>query len=422
MLPLQSALGLFVMVGLAWAVSERRRDVPWGKVGIGIALQLTLAIILLKIPVLTDVFGMLNRAVSGLSHATHVGTAFVFGYLGGGEVPWVSSGAGSSFVLAFQAFPLILVISALSALLFHWNIIQPVVRAFAWVLRRTLGLGGPAGVAASMDIFVGMIEAPLVIKPYLRTESRAGLFVILTTGMATVAGTVMVLYATMLDGIIPNPLGQILIASIIATPAAIVIAFVMVPEDPAVLAMKAEVPTVILPRRPGDSMMSVITHGTIEGVELVIGIIAMMIVLVALVSLVNQVIGLFPDVLGAPLTLQRALGWLMAPLAWLIGIPWAEATTAGALLGTKTVLNELIAYSDFSQLPPDALSERSRLIMTYALAGFANLGSLGIAIGGISAMVPERRAEIVELAPRALISGTLATCMSGAMVGLLTWS
>ncbi len=422
MLPLQSALGIFALIGLAWVVSERRREVPWRRVGIGIALQFALAVILLKIPILTDVFGALNRAVSSLSDATHDGTAFVFGYLGGDTPPFVTTGAGSTFVLAFQAFPLILVISALSGLLFHWNIIQPVVRCFAWVLRRTIGIDGPAGVAAAMDIFVGMIEAPLVIKPYLRTETRAGLFVILTTGMATVAGTVMVLYATMLDGIIPNPLAQILIASIIATPAAIVIAYVMVPEDPEVLAFKTDAPTVILPRQPGDNMMSVITRSTLEGVELVISIIAMMIVLVALVSLANSIIGLLPDVFGAPLTLQRMMGWVMAPLAWLIGIPWSEATTAGALLGTKTVLNELIAYSDFSKLPVDALSARSRLIMSYALAGFANLGSLGIAIGGISAMVPERRAEIVELAPRALISGTLATCMSGAMVGLLTWS
>jgi concentrative nucleoside transporter, CNT family len=420
MLPLQSALGIAVLIGLAWVISERRQDVAWRRVASGIALQLALAVILLKIPVFQGIFAALNQAVSGLSKATHDGTAFVFGYIGGDTVPWQSSGAGSSFVLAFQAFPLIMVISAISALLFHWNIIQPIVRAFAWVLRRTIGLDGPAGVAAAMDIFVGMIEAPLVIKPYLRAESRAGLFVILTTGMATVAGTVMVLYATMLEGIIPNPMGQILIASIIATPAAIVIAFVMVPEDPAAANASSEKPAVVISRQPGDNMMSVITRGTIEGVELVIGVIAMMIVLVALVSLVNQVIGLMPDVFGAPLTLQRAFGWLMSPLAWLIGIPWSEAPTAGGLLGTKTVLNELIAYSDLSQLPEGTLSARSRLIMSYALAGFANFGSLGIAIGGISAMVPERRAEIVELAPKALISGTLATCISGAMVGLLT--
>lgn len=418
---LQSLLGIAGLIGLAWLVSERKRGVAWRAVGLGLALQLFLAVVLLKIPVLQSFFAVLNRAVTALSEATLAGTSLLFGYVGGAPPPWATTGAGSNFILAFQSFPLILVISALSALFFHWNIIQPIVRAFAWVLRRTIGIDGPAGVAAVMDIFVGMVEAPLVVKPYLRAESRTGLFVIMTAGMATVAGTVMVLYATMLTGIIPNPLGQILTASIIATPAAIVIAYIMVPEDPAAPKLNADSAEILLARQPGDNMMSVITRGTIEGAQLLINVIAMMIVLVALVSLVNQIIGLAPDVSGAPLTLQRIFGWLMSPLAWMTGIPWSEAPTAGALLGTKTALNELIAYSDLSQLPPEALSPRSRLIMSYALAGFANFGSLGIMIGGLSAMVPERRNEIVQLSPKALISGTLATCMSGAMVGLLTW-
>jgi CNT family concentrative nucleoside transporter len=418
---LQGLLGIAGLIGLAWLVSERKRGVAWRAVGLGLALQLFLAVILIKVPVLQSFFAVLNRAVTALSEATLAGTSLLFGYVGGAPPPWATTGAGSNFILAFQSFPLILVISALSALFFHWNIIQPIVRAFAWVLRRTIGIDGPAGVAAVMEIFVGMVEAPLVVKPYLRAESRTGLFVIMTAGMATVAGTVMVLYATMLTGIIPNPLGQILTASIIATPAAIVMAYIMVPEDPAAPKRGADSAEILLAREPGDNMMSVITRGTIEGAQLLINVIAMMIVLVALVSLVNQIIGLAPDVSGAPLTLQRIFGWLMSPLAWMTGIPWSEAPAAGALLGTKTALNELIAYSDLSQLPPEALSPRSRLIMSYALAGFANFGSLGIMIGGLSAMVPERRNEIVQLAPKALISGTLATCMSGAMVGLLTW-
>ncbi len=421
MLSLQSAAGFAILLGLAWLMSERKGAVAWRTIGMGIALQVVLAIALLKIPLVQRFFALLNGAVDGLNAATRVGTTFVFGYLGGGEAPWMASGAGSSFVLAFQSLPLILVISALSALLFHWNIIQPVVRAFAWVLRKTMGLDGPAGVSAVMNVFVGMVEAPLVIRPYLRTETRAGLFVIMTAGMATVAGTVMVLYATMLDGVIPNPLGQILAASILATPAAVIASFIMVPEDSALLRTGSEVADVVLTSEPGDNMMSVLTRGIMDGMQLLIGVVAMLLVFVALVSLANQIIGVLPDLAGAPLTIQRIFGWVMSPLAWLLGIPWSEAPTAGALLGTKTVLNELIAYSDLSHLPPEMLSERSRLIMTYALCGFANFGSLGIMIGGLCAMVPERRAEILDLAPRTLISGTLATCLSGATIGALSW-
>jgi len=418
---MQSAFGLVVLLVLAWLASERRSAIVWRPVVFGIALQFVLALALIKIPVLQRGLAGLNGAVTGLAQATRDGTIFVFGYLGGGDMPWAETGPGSSFILAFQALPLILVISALSALLFYWNVIPPIVRGFAWVLRRTIGVDGPVGIATTMNIFVGMVEAPLVIRPYLRTESRAGLFVIMTGGMATVSGSVMVLYATMLDGVIPNPLGQILIASIMAAPAAIIISFIMVPEDPAARETAPDPSHVLLPPEPGENMMSVITRGTVDGVQLMINVISMLIVLVALVSLANQIIGVLPDIGGAPLTLQRMFGWVMSPIAWLMGIPWSEAPAAGSLLGTKVVLNELIAYSDLSKLPPDTLSPRSGLIMTYALCGFANFGALGIMIGGLSSMVPERRADIVALAPKTLISGTLATCVSAAVVGILTW-
>ena len=376
--------------------------------------------VFLKVSFVQRALAALNGLVNTLTEATRAGTSFVFGYVGGGEPPWVPSGSGSTFVFAFQSLPLILIISALSALLFYWNVIPPIVRAFAWVLRRTIGVGGPAGIAVTMNIFVGMVEAPLVIKPYLRTETRAGLFVIMTAGMAMVAGTVMVLYATLLDGLIPNPIGQILTASIMAAPATIIIAFIMVPEDPALAGSGRDPSQVALPPPPGDNMMSVITKGTIDGVQILINVIAMLIVLVALVSLANTIMGVLPDVGGAPLTLQRIVGWIMSPVAWLLGVPWPEAPTAGALLGTKTVLNELIAYTELSKLQAGELSERSRLIMTYALCGFANFSSIGITIGGLAAMAPERRPDIVSLAPKTLVSGTLATCLSGAVIGILT--
>ena len=386
----------------------------------GVGLQIVLALAFTKIPLFQKGLAVLNDAVSGLTDATRAGTTFVFGFLGGGEVPWTPTGVGSSFIFAFQALPLILTISVLSALLFYWNIIPPVVKGFAWVLRRTIGIDGPAGVSTAMNIFVGMVEAPLVIRPYLRSETRSGMFVIMTGGMATVSGSVLVLYATMLEGVIPNPLGQLITASILAAPATIVISFIMLPPDPAALEITPE-PADVLMTQSGDTTMSVITQGAVDGMQLLISVIAMLIVLVALVSLANSIIGWLPDVAGAPMTLQRIFGWGMSPLAWLMGVPWSEASAAGALLGTKTVLNELIAYSELSQLPPDALSVRSRLIMTYGLCGFANFSALGIMIGGLCTMVPERRADIVALAPRTLISGALATCMTGAVVGTLTW-
>jgi CNT family concentrative nucleoside transporter len=419
LLTLQSAIGVIALIGLAWLASERRSVIPWSAVGKGVALQFIIAVVLMKVPAMQSGLAALNGFVNTLTSATRAGTSFVFGYLGGGDVPWVPSGTGSGFVFAFQTLPLILIICTLSALLFYWNIIPPIVRAFAWVLRRTIGVDGPAGITVTMNIFVGMVEAPLVIRPYLKNETRSGLFVIMTAGMAMVSGTVMVLYATMLDGLVANPIGQIITSSIMAAPATIVMAFIMVPEDPEIFKKGRDPSQIDLPSHTGDNMMSVITKGAIDGVQILINVVAMLIVLIALVSIANSIIGLAPHIGGAPITLERIFGWLLSPIAWLLGIPWSEAVTAGSLLGTKAVLNEVVAYTQLTKLPLDALSPRSRLIMTFALCGFANFSSIGITIGGLSSMAPERRADIIQLAPRTLISGTLATCLSAAVVGLL---
>ncbi len=411
---LQSAFGIVVFLAFAWLVSESRKRFPWRIVLAGLALQFVLALALLKLPLFKGVFLTLNEVLGALEKATQAGTGFVFGYLGGASAPFAITDPASSFVLAFRALPLVLVVSALSSLLFYWRVLPWVVRMVSLMLRKALGIGGAVGLSAAADVFVGMVEAPLFVRPYLKAMDRGELFSVMTCGMATIAGTVMVLYASFLANVVPDAMGHILTASLVSTPGALLIAALMVPSGDASTAGE------LAPARTARSRMDAVTQGTLAGVELLINIVAMLLVFVALVSLANMLLGLLPDFAGQPLTLQRVLGWLMAPVVWLMGIPWAEATSAGALMGTKTILNELIAYLDLARLPAETLSPRSELIMTYALCGFANLGSLGILIGGLGTMVPERRDEIVALGPKAIVSGTLATLLTGAVVGVLT--
>ncbi|MEY6431853.1 nucleoside transporter C-terminal domain-containing protein [Thioalkalicoccus limnaeus] len=413
-LVLQASFGLIVLIGIAWVFSEERGRVRPRLILAGLTLQFLIALVLLKLSPLQQAFLVLNDFVVALQTATQDGTELVFGYLGGGAAPFDERYPQNSFVLAFRALPLILVISALSALLFHWRILPWLVRAFAWLLRRVMGTGGPVGLGAAANVFVGMTEAPLLIRPYLLGMSRSALFALMTCGMATIAGTVMVLYAGFLAGVIEEPLGHLLTASLISAPAALLIAGVLVPPQHAEPDVSAEM------RPHSVSAMDAVTRGALDAIPLWLNIIAMLVVMIALVSLANQALGLLPDVAGAPLTAQRLLGWLLAPAVWLIGIPWSEAVTAGSLMGIKTVLNELVAYLALADLPAEALSDRSRLIMTYALCGFANLGSLGIMIGGLGAMAPERRSEIVGLGLKAVFGGTLATLMTGAVVGILS--
>lgn len=409
---LHGAFGFLALLLVAWLASEDRRAVPWRIVVSGALLQIVLAAALLEVPLARDFFLLLNEALAALERATQAGTAFVFGYLGGGDPPFELRPGASSFVLAFRALPLVLVVSALSALLFHWGVLPAVVRAISAALEKTMGIGGAVGLSAAANIFVGMVEAPLLVRPYLREMSRGELFIVMSCGMAGIAGTVMALYAAILGPVVPDAIGHILSASIVSIPAAILIAAVMVPPRGAPTSGRLIAP------QPAASSMDAVTRGTLDGLQLLLNIVALLIVLVALVTLVNAALALLPHWGGAPVTLERLLGYLMAPLVWLAGVPWSEAQTAGALMGTKTVLNEFIAYHELARLPAEALSERSRLIMTYCLCGFANFGSLGILIGGMAAMAPERREEIVALGLRSILSGTLATLMVGAVVGM----
>lgn len=412
MLAGQSFFGLLALTGIAWVISENRKQVAIKNVFAGLLLQMITAILLLKVPFFKDFFYGLNRLVQTLQESTAAGTSFVFGYLGGGPLPFSESFPGASFILGIQALPLVLVISALSSLLFYWRIMPFIVMSFSWILQKSLNIGGALGVGASANIFVGMIEAPLFVRPYLNRMSRSELFCIMTCGMATIAGTVMVLYAGILQPVIPDAMGHILTASIISAPAAITIARIMIPETEEIT--KGD----IISPQNATSSMDAVTKGTADGLHFLLHITAMLIVLIALVHLANQVLGLFPSMGGEAMTLQRFLGYLMSPVCWLMGIPWQEAHTAGSLMGTKTVMNEFLAYLDMSRLPKDTLSPRSTLIMTYAMCGFANFGSLGIMIGGLGSAAPDRKGEVVALGMKSLVAGTLATCMTGAIIGI----
>jgi len=384
-------------------MGENRRAIPWRAVLAGVALQVLLAVVFLKFDWIKNLFLKLNDLLLVLEQATQAGTSLVFGYLGGGKPPFEVSDPAASFILAFRALPIVLVMSALSALLFYWRVLPAMVRALSWALEKLMGVGGVVGLSAAANVFVGMVEAPLFVRPYLARVSRGELFAIMAGGMASIAGTVLFLYGSILRPVLPDAVAHLLIASILSAPAALAISFVIVPPGQATGGQEVRIES------EASSSMDALTQGTLQGAQLLLNIVAMLVVFVALVALANFII--------APYTLQGILGWALAPLAWLCGIPWSEAPAAGALLGTKTIVNELVAYLDLSRMSD--LSERSRTLMTYALCGFANLGSLGIMIGGLGTMCPGRRAEIVALGIKSIAAGTLATCLTAATVALV---
>jgi CNT family concentrative nucleoside transporter len=379
-------------------------------------LQILIALAMLKLSAARYLFALLNDGVVALQRATEGGTSFVFGYLGGAPLPFEQTEIGSSLVLAFRSLPLIIVVSALTALLTYWRILPLIVRTFSLVLEKSFGIGGAVGLSAAANIFVGMVEAPLFVRSYLSRLSRSELFMIMATGMATIAGTVLFIYVALLEPVLPDALGHLLTASIISAPAAIMFAWIMIPPD----SQPVTGATLHDSGLDASGAMDAITQGTERGLALFLNVIAMLVVLVALVQLGNSLLSLLPAFGGSELTLERLLGWLMAPIAWSIGIPWAEAVQAGSLLGIKTVLNEFLAFAALSEAMAGGLSERSTLILSYALCGMANLGSVGIMIGGFTALVPERRREVASLGLKSIVAGTLATCATGAVVGLIT--
>ncbi len=401
-----------MLIGIAWAISEDRRGVDVRRLAIGLAIQIAVAVVLLRVPFIKDGLLVLNQLVVAIETATTAGTSLVFGFLGGETPPFVMNENANLYIFAFRVLPQILVFSVLVAILWYWRVLHYVVRGFAWALRRTLGVGGAVGVAASSSVFLGMVESPLVIRAYLAHLSRSELFTVMTCGMSTVAGSIMVLYANLLEPIVPGALGHVVTASIVNVFGAVVVARVMVPDTG--VGLDGDVADSLV----YNGTMDAITRGTSDGLRLVANVGSMVIVLVALVALVNYVIsGIVVG--GEPISLERIAGWFLSPIAWLMGVDWVDAQVAGTLLGTKVILNELIAYIQFGALG-DSLSENTRIVMTYALCGFANFSSIGILIGGVSAMAPERKPDLFSLGPKALVSGTIVACITGTIAGLVS--
>jgi len=403
------------LIAVAWAMSEDRKAFNWRMVAGTLLLQGALALLLLKVPVIRDLLFRLNDVMSALSAATGAGTSFIFGYIGGGPAPFTVTHPANMVNLAFSLLPLLMVISALSAILWYWRILPAIVHGLAFVLKRSLRLGGAVGLSAAATVFLGNIEGQLVIRPYLARLTRTELFILMTVGLSVIAGTLFVLYATILKDVLPGALGHLLVASLMSLPAGVMMARIMVP-GPAETDLRAGEESVHY-----RSTMDAMAQGTEDGLKIYLQVLAMLIVTTALMALANILLGQLPAVGGSPLTLERILGWLFAPFVWLLGVPWQEAGAAGGLMGIKIILTELVAYLRLAALPAGTLDARSTQILVYAMCGFANFASVGILIAGMSALIPERRDEVVSLSLKALVAGTMASGLTGAMIGLLSF-
>jgi CNT family concentrative nucleoside transporter len=382
-----------------------------------IVLQFLLAVLLIKVPPVTSFFESLSQGVLALKSATDQGTGFVFGYLAdGAPKPFEVINPASANIFIFSGLMLIIVVSALSAIFWHWRVLPIVIKLISSLFKKPLNVGGPVGLSATANIIFGQVEAPLLIKPYLKQMSRHELLTLMTVGMSTISGGVMVVYTTMLNDLYGTSLiGHFLTASIISVPAAIMYANIMMPSN-----QKTEDQSQIEESSLYKSTMDALTRGTQDGLNITLNIAALLLVLIALVTLVNFGLAALPFVGGEAITLERIAGWIFAPIAWCMGVSWAEAQLAGSLLGVKTILNEFVAYVNLAAIDASQLSEKSRLIMLYGLCGFANLSSVGILLSGIGTMIPERKDDLIAVSGKALIGATLASCFTGLVVGVIS--
>ena len=413
-------LGIALMVLLAWAISEDRSARPtWRWIAGALALQAGLALLIVRVPFVWDAVTLANEAVAAIERATLDGSSYMFGYLGGAPLPFeLAQGAEAPVIIAFQILPLVIVFSALAALLWHWGALRWLVDGLSFLLRRTLRVSGVVGLSGGANMFLGVVESPLVVRAYFARMSRADLFQVMVLAMATISGAILILYATTLSRTVPDAVGHMISASLISLPAALLIAKLMVPGA---ASAEGEEPDAGSQGLKFESSIDAIIKGTMDGMQLFLAVIAVIIVVFALVSLADQLLALLPMVDGEPLSLKRAFGWLFSPLMWLIGVPWAEAQAAGSLMGTKAILNEYVAYLELAALPPSTFAPRSLLIVTYALCGVANLASIGLLVSTIGTLCPERRAEVAGLGVRSWIAGNMATAMTGAWIGVITW-
>jgi concentrative nucleoside transporter, CNT family len=413
---LQIIVGFVGLVCIAIPFSQNRSSINYRYIFVAIIFQIILAFALLKIPFIVQIFAYLSDGVSSLQAATQEGAEFVFGYLSNTSAsPFESSGAGNSMIFAFQILPLIIVISSLSALLWFWNILPLIIRAISKVFEKLFNIGGPIGLAATANIIMGQVEAPLLVRPYLSKMSEKELLILMTAGMSTVSGSIMIALVSMLQPQFPdiNLIQHLVSASILSIPAAIMYANIMIPSAEVTNFDGDSVPKVY------DSSMDAITRGTRDGLDICLNVGAILIAFIALVSLLNSILGIAGGWVGiSDLSLQLILGYMFFPIVWLMGVPLSETLASAELLGLKTALNEFVAYGALANIEPGALSERSKLITLYGLCGFANFSSVGILVSGISAMAPERKNDLIKVSLKALIGATLASCMTGLVIGI----
>ena len=413
----QTVLGGFILLLLGVLLSSNAKKINLFYLANAIVLQFLLAILLIKVPPVTSFFESLSQGVLALKSATDQGTGFVFGYLAdGAPKPFEVINPASANIFIFSGLMLIIVVSALSAIFWHWRVLPIVIKLISSLFKKPLNVGGPVGLSATANIIFGQVEAPLIIKPYLKQMSRHELLTLMTVGMSTISGGVMVVYTTMLTDLYGTSLiGHFLTASIISVPAAIMYANIMMPSN-----QKTEDQSQIEESSLYKSTMDALTRGTQDGLNITLNVAALLIVLISLVTLVNFSLEALPFIDGEAITLERIAGWIFAPIAWCMGIPWAEAQIGGSLLGVKTILNEFVAYVNLAAIDTSQLSEKSRLIMLYGLCGFANLSSVGILLSGIGTMIPERKDDLIAVSGKALIGATLASCFTGLVVGVIS--